>query len=310
MKKFLALFLTLVLILPILCSCSTPVIYDEENAVRAWLAERTEGYTQVSSTSMMYLKKDAEQFTVAIATGSNGLPRLEIEYDPVSITGKDPEILAVSVGGEKFAVSTHSNIVFDPYANQYTRSMKIYRKDENTFRIFFWLYGEDTDFYPLPRLLTAEQYQQLLPIFNEYTEKERLESEELGEEVVNYAGIFMDSYVGKYTSALAANPSGAIFYEYNGGAAEYVSVFRDLISRLGLTQQDWRKAYEGLGYTGYQPVYRLVYCDMIIGETEIDLTLNVGDAYDSPAMKEKNLDLSYTFCPNLAQQEFMNVTVK
>jgi len=309
LKKSLALLLTLLFCTALFCSCSAPVIYGEEKASAAWLTERTEGYTRVTASGLMYLKKDPKQFTVAIATGSDGYPRLEIEYDPVSIVGKDPTILSVKAGEEEFAVSTHANTVFDPYANQYTRSMKVYQKDENTFRIFFWLFGEDTDFYPLPRLLNETQYRQLLDIFNQFTEEQRIESENRGDEPVNYAGIFMDSYQGKYSSNKVTNPKGTIFYEYNGGAKDYVPIFANLTARLGLTQQDWRKSYEELGYVDYRPVYRLMYCDLVIGETVTEITLNTGDVYDSPAMKEKNLTLTYELCPNLAQQDFMKITV-
>lgn len=308
MKKTLALLLSAVLLWG-LFGCSAPIIYEEEIAAVQWLNERTEGYTALPPNQTR-LYKDEEGFIFHIRSASGGIPRPEIEYDPLSVTVRETDLLTSFVGDTPFATASTLNRVFHPYQNQYNSAMQIFWKDAKTFRVFLWLYAEDTDDYPLPRILNAEQYQSMLELVNAYNDEMYVKHENEGALHVNYVQIFLDSYPGKYISDKVSNPEGVIFYEYNGGAKDYVSEYSSLFAKLNMTQQDWRASYEALGYKGAKPVYQILYFDVAIGNTVIDLTLNTADVYTSPALQEKNLTFTYTFCPELAKQEFMNVTQK
>ena len=306
MKKILALCLAAVFLTG-LWGCSAPILYDEELAALRWVEEHTEGYTKLADNQRK-IYKDSEGFIFNFRVLSGGIPQPQIEYDPTSTTVTEEIFLTASVNGEVFASASSLNRVFHPYRNTYESAMQIYRKDDSHFRIFLWLYGEDTDFYPIPRLLTQEQYEAMLPLIRIYNEEKYVESENDFREPINYEEIFLNAYEGTYLSEKVTNPDGVMFYEYNGTADEYTSDFATVFSQLNLTEQDWREAYESLGYTGTKSVYQILYFDVAVGNTIMDLTLYSSDVYTSPALQEKNLTFTYDFCPTLAKQEFMNVT--
>ncbi len=309
MKKFLALALLLCLTVT-LCGCHSAIIYDEEKTVNAWLEERTEGYQTVSPSRRMILTNVEEGFKIRIDTGSDAQPRLTVENDAINTIAVENGILTVTAGDKVYAAADNSNKVFDPYRNAYTSSMKVYQKDENTFRVFFWLYGEDTDFYPLPKLLTEEQYSQMLTVVENYTQTQAQQSELQGEDPFNYSGEFMSLYKGKYFSDLAKNPEGTIYYEATGTTTENAAIYRNLFTSLGLSEQGWRESYENLGYTGQNLNLQIVYFDMVMGTDKVTLTLHTNDAYSSPKLKEANLSLTYGFCPSLQNFDFIGTEVK
>lgn len=308
MKKFLC-FIICATFLFALFGCSAPIIYEQEDEMLQWLTEHTEGYTQLSETQKR-LYKDREGFSFEFRTASGGFPQPEVEYDPVSVSVRETDFVSAWVGDTKYATASSLSRVFHPYRNQYFSAMQIYRKDAQHFRVFLWLYGEDTDDYPIPRLLTKEQYDIMLGHVEIYNNImcEKSEVEEI--ELVDYMEVFNTSYEAKYRSDKATNPSGELYYEYNGGAEKYKTNFQELFAKLELTPQEWRACYEELGYTGFYPVYQIVYVDITIGNTIIDMTLNTTDTYLSPALKEKNLSFTYTFCPDLAKQDFMNIVIE
>ena len=112
---------------------------------------------------------------------------------------------------------------------------------------------------------------------------------------------------GKYFSDKASNPNGGVFYQYTGEASEHMSEYRTLFKKLNLTEQDWRKSFESLGYTGQKETLQIVYFDISIGDTQITLDFHKSDSYTSDAWKALGKDFTYTFCPSLSLQEFMIV---
>ncbi len=309
MKKALSLILTL-LMAAALFGCGNAVIYEEETAVNTWLKERTQGYTQIAPSSRMVLFQEEEGFKIRIDTGSDMIPKLTVENDKTNTVALDNSILTVTAGDGLYAKADHTSSVFDPYKNRYTRAMQVYQKDGTTFRIFFWLYGSATDFYPIPQLLTSDQYDRMLKILEDYTAEKLEETEAVGETNVNYTGDFMALYKSYYFTDKAKNPGGTIFYEYNGTPSEHLLVYRNLFSQLEMTEQDWRKSFEDLGYTGQKLDLQIVYCDLVVGTDTVDLSLQTSDAYTSALLQSKNLTLTYAFCPSLSQQDYIRVEVK
>ncbi|MBP3300378.1 MAG: hypothetical protein J6M34_02590 [Clostridia bacterium] len=319
MKKILSLLLLSVFAVTLFCSCSAPVIYPEEDAARKWLKERTVGYEKLENGAT-WLRKDAQGFLVYLATSSQSAkPFLEVEYDPSNVKTRDSALITVYGNGQSHGAVYNTNCVFDPYANDYHHSMQVYRKDEDTYRIFFWFYYADTDFYPIPKLLTEEQYQQMLTIVNAYTDEQYQISENAGEKPINYAGAFLDSYKATYASDLVSDPTGSVFYEYaplskelqdkhGGNNSYFVVTFHNLFQDLNLSVQDWRDSFASLGYGEYRPAYQILYFDLTIGSSVIGMDLKTSDVYFSPALQDSGIIFNYDFCPELAKQSFMRVT--
>jgi len=308
MKKILSLLLILPLLAG-LCACSSGVIiYEEETAIHQWIAQRTEGYTQIAPSSMMYLRKDNSAFTLRIDTGSDTYPRVTVINELKNVTAVDNTMLTVKQGDQLFAQSTHTNRFFDPYSNDYTPTMKVYKKDDYTFRVFFWLYGSNTDFYPIPLLLTAEQFLQAKAQVDAYNQEKYAESADAGDQPFDYSAEFTSLYEAKYFSDKAKNPKGEIYYEYTGAACDNLTVYRNLIRRLGLTEQDWRKSFEDLGYVGQALNLQIVYCDITVGTADISMVLKTSDPFTSQALKAKNPQFTYTFCSSLATYDFIKIT--
>lgn len=291
-----------------LCSCTgKPIIYDEEIAVQQWLTRHTEGYALLQASSRMVLYRDEEGFTVKIDTGTDLIPRITVADEKTNTTAVDNSFLIVTEDASLYAQASHANSVFDPYRNSYTRALKVYKKDDTTFRVFFWLYGSATDFYPIPQLLTSDQYTQMLEKVDAYTWEHYDESMEEQGEAINYTGDFMALYKGQYFSDKATNPNGEIFYQYTGTASEYLSVYEDLFAELGLTQQDWRKSYETLGYTGQRLDLQILYCDINVGTDAVHFTLNTSDAYTSNLLAYRNPKFTYAFCSGMIGKSFVRV---
>ncbi len=309
MKKILSLFLLLSLTVA-LCGCGNAIVYEEEKTVDTWLKEHTTGYTEWKSTSRMMLYTVEEGFKISITTGSDRLPKLTVENDATNTVAVENAVLTVTAGEKLYAAANHENRVFDPYRNRYTASMKVFQKDAETFRIFFWLYGEDTDFFPLPKLLTQEQYDKILALVEAYTQEQIQVSETQGEDPFNYTGEFLSLYKSKYFSDLAKNPDGTIYYEFTGVETENALLYRNLIAQLEMTEQDWRKSYEDLGYTGPKLNLQIVYCDLVIGADKVTFTLRTDDAYTSHLLASKDLALTYAFCPSLTNFDYIQVDVK
>lgn len=307
MKRILSFFLLFPLLLTF-CACSHPIIYPEEETVHKWLTERTDGYSQVSPSSRMVLFSEEDGFTVKIDTGSDMNPRLTIADERTNISAVDNTILSAAVGDRLFATSTHTNRVFDPYRNGYTRAMQVYRKDASTFRIFFWLYGGIGDFYPIPRLLTQAQYEQILKIVEEYTDTEYRKSIENNEVAVNYLEDFSRLYKEKYASDLAPNPNLGVFYECDTPNSDYLSVYTKLFNQMGLSPQEWRESFADLGYVGEKSTLKILYCDLTVGEGTVDIVLKTKDSYTSPLASALSAPWVYTFCPSISLQEFVHIT--
>lgn len=309
LKKAFALCLLLTFLLS-LFGCSHAIVYDEEKDVHNWLTERTKGYTQIPNSSRMVLYEVEDHFAAKITTGSNGAPRLIIENQMTYVTATENSILSVTTPSSAFGMGTNEPKVFDPYRNTYTASMKAYQKGDNQFRVFFWIYGAPTDFYPIPQLLTEEQYNKMLKIVGDYTEAQKIVSEQQDTEPVNYLGDFMSIYSNGYFSDKARNPSGEIFYQYNGAQSQYLSTYRNLFGKMGMSEQDWRKSYEELGYTGHHPQLLIVYFDMTVNEKTVDITLMKSDTYRSGSLALKNPNFIYAFCPGFETHEFITITAE
>lgn len=290
-----------------LFGCSRPIIYEEEVRTHSWLTQRTEGYTQIDPSSRMILFREDDGFTVKIDTGSDMNPRLTVVNDQTYITAAENSLLTATADQSLFAKATHANRVYDPYKNRYTRALQVYQKDETTFRIFFWLYGSATDFYPVPRLLTEKQYKQMLEIVETYTNEQKAVSEQNGEEPVNYLKDFSTLYKPYYASDVATNPNLGIFYELEG-TSEYLSEYRTLFAQLEMTEQDWRASFESLGYTGDQPHFQILYCDLTVEESNLTFALRTDDVYNSKALQAAGTQLTYAFCPSLATYDFITVS--
>ena len=248
MKK---LFCLLLIGAALLCGCASATFYEEETQMRAWLAPRTEGYTLLQASSRMVLRRDEKGISLQIDTGSDTSPRLKVSDGKAHASVAETELLTLTVNGVEHAKATHAMIHYDPYRNAYTPSMKVYQKDADHFRIFFFLYGGGTDFYPVPRLLTETQYKQMLEQVKAYTEQETKKSLEKEEDPVNYTGDFLNLYTGVYQTPKASNPDGKMIYVYNEEAAsDHLDVYRTLFGTLNMSEQDWRRSFEKLGYTG------------------------------------------------------------
>ena len=110
------------------------------------------------SDTQRRLYKDAEGFIVEMRIASGGFPQPEIEYDPTSTKVRESDFVSLWGGDKPFATASNLTRVFHPYQNQYLSAMQVYQKDAKNFRIFLWLYGEDTDDYPIPRLAGKEPH--------------------------------------------------------------------------------------------------------------------------------------------------------
>ena len=309
MKKILSVLLVLLITTTLLCACNSAVIYEEETAINAWLKQRTQGYGQVSPSSRMILFRADGGFTVRIDTGSDLSPKLTVEDDETNTVVQEKSILTATSDTALYAIADHARRVFDPYKKRYTYSMQVWQKDASTFRIFFWLYGEDTDFYPIPKLLTADQYTEALALVEQYNVEQQAKSEVSGEKIVDYTGDFINLYKAAYFSEKAKNPKGEVYYECVG-VTEYASAYRTVFAKMGLSEQDWRNSFEDLGYTGQKLNLQIVYCDVSIGKDTVDMILRTDDAYTSALLKSKNLTLTYSFCPTLKTQDYVNVEIK
>ena len=293
MKKILCLALILLLFAS-LFGCSKAIIYPEEVETNQWLKERTKGYSQITPSSRMIFYRDGD-VTVRIDTRNNNIPELTVSYERTNTTYTETSLLTATTDTHLFASATHENRVFDPYRNAYTRALQVWQKDENHFRMFFWLYGEYTDFYPIPALLTEKQYTKMVEIVSAYHQQKEAEAYASNGDVINYLGDFLKLYEGTYQSNKATNPKGTLFYQYNGTKSEYLTIYGSLFAQLGLTAQDWRKSFEDLGYAEQKTLLNLIYCDVAIENGEVFLTLNVKDSYRT----ENVPSLSYSFCPVL-----------
>lgn len=307
MKKFLATALIPILLIA-LFACSRTRFYSEEEEYRDWLQEHTAGYSRLTTSRRMILTESGARFRIQINIGSSNLPQLQITDNTTSVTVSEPSVLTVRIGETLYAEGTAAAIDFNPYQNQYDSAMKVYQKDETHFRIFFALYGDGTDFYPIPRLLTEKQYQDLLALVTEYTETQRKKSDEAGDEPINYTEDFLKLYSGTYTSELAENPKGTIFYQYTGEASNYLSDYRELMLKMGISEQEWRRSFEDLGYTGFYPNRILLYADLTVEDSGVFLTLHPEDGYQSSKVKTARYQFSYAFCPSLQEASFVTIS--
>ena len=293
MKKFLCFALLLTLALSFF-GCSKAIIYPQEEETNQWLRQQTAGYTQITPSSRMILYRDSD-ITVRIDTRNNNVPELTVSYESTNTSFTETSMLTATTTSKLFASATHENRVFDPYRNAYTRALQVWQKDENHFRIFFWLYGENTDFYPIPALLTEKQYTKMVELVTEYHAQKEAEAYASNDDVINYLGDFLKLYEGAYQTPKAANPKGKLFYQYNGASSQYLTVYRSLFAQLGLSEQDWRNSFEDLGYVAQETTLLLTYCDLVIENGEVSLSLNVKDSYKTQDVPS----LTYSFCPAL-----------
>ena len=308
MKKILSLALVLFTVTTML-GCSKAVIYEEETEINTWLKQRTEGYVQLPPSSQMVLASTQNGIKIDLDTGADMIPELKIKPGKTADFLTENNILTLSEGETVFAKANHKNSVFNPYRNHYTRALQVWKKDDFTFRIFFWLYGDNTDFYPIPKLLTQSQYSEMLELVKAYDAQKAEESINAETNVVNYTGDFLGLYKSFYFSDKAKNPDGDIYYECVG-TTEYAAEYRKLFAQLGLSEQDWRKSFEALGYTGQKLNLQIVYCDLTIDGNSVNLTLQTADAYTSALLQSKELNLQYSFCPALQNSEGITVEVK
>ena len=308
MKKILSLALVL-LTVATLFGCSKAVIYEEETTIHTWLKQRTEGYVQLTPSSLMVLTNREDGYRIELSTGSDMIPELTVKNQKNNTTATEKNLLTVTTDQTLFAQANHKNSVFDPYRNSYTRALQVWKKDESTLRIFLWLHGEYTDFYPIPKLLTQSQYSEMLKLVEDYDAKRAEASKNSGEKIINYTGDFLNLYKSSYFSDKAKNPDGDIYYECVA-TTEYAAEYRKLFAQLGLSEQDWRKSFEKLGYTGQRLNLQIVYFDLTIGKNGLKITLNTADAFTSALLKSKNLPLEYAFCPNLQAVDGIHVEIK
>ncbi len=308
MKKVLSLTLVLFTV-SILFGCSKAVIYEEETTINTWLKQRTEGYVQLTPSSLMVLTNREDGFRIELSTGSDMIPELTVKNRKNNTAGTERNLLTVTTDQTLFAQANHKNSVFDPYRNSYTRALQVWKKDDSTFRIFLWLYGDETDFYPIPKLLTQSQYSEILKLVEAYDAERAETSKNSGEKIINYTGDFLNLYKSSYFSDKAKNPNGDIYYECIG-TSEYAAEYRKLFAQLGLSEQAWRKSFETLGYTGQKLNLQIVYFDLVVNKNDLKMTLNTTDAFTSALLKSKNLPLQYSFCPALQEVDGIHVEVK
>ncbi len=306
MKKNGSLFLIFVLAAS-LCACSKAIVYQEETAINTWLKERTQGYSQVQSSSLMELYMKEEGFKVSLSTGSDRIPKLKVENDAVDETVEENRILTVSSSAGKIASATHKNSVFDPYRNAYVRSLQVWQKSEREFRVFLWLYAEETDFYPIPKLLTKDQYDQALALVEAYNAQQAEKDELAGNKIINYTGDFISLYQASYGSEKAENPKGDLYYECVGTTI-YGDAYRSLFAELGLSEQDWRNSFKSLGYTGQELNLQIVYFDLTVGADAVSLALQTKDVYSTARWMAQNPSFTYAFCPAFAETEYITLT--
>ncbi len=171
MKKILSLALILS-ICATFFGCSKAIIYEEEAVIHQWLNQRTEGYVQLTPSSQMVLASTQNGIKIDLDTGADMIPELKIKPGKTADSLTENNILTLSEGETVFAKANHKNSVFNPYRNHYTRALQVWKKDDSTFRIFFWLYGNNTDFYPIPQLLTQSQYSEMLKLVEDYDAKQ------------------------------------------------------------------------------------------------------------------------------------------
>ena len=308
MKKTVS-FLLIFFLIPSLFACSKAIVYSEETEINTWLKARTEGYTQVQSSSLMDLYAEEEGFKVTLSTGSDMVPKLRVENDALNQTTEEKDLLTVFSGDTEIARATHKNRVFDPYRNSYVRALQVWQKSGTEYRIFLWLYAEDTDFYPIPKLLTPEQYQRILPLVEEYNETQAAEDEADGNKIVDYLGDFLSLYKATYSSEKAENSKGELFYECTGTTA-YGDIYRTLFAKLGLSEQNWRNSFRSLGYAGQTLNLQLVYFDLTVGGDAVSLSFAESDTFSTTRWTEQNPFVTYVFCPAFADTEYVTLTEK
>lgn len=306
MKKTGSLFLIFVLAAS-LCACSKAIVYQEETEMNGWLKEHTQGYYQVTPSSLMELYIEEEGFKVSLSTGSDMIPKLRVENDAVDDIVEENRILTVTSSDGEIASASHKKRVFDPYRNAYVRALQVWQKSETNFRVFLWLYAEDTDFYPIPKLLTKDQYDQALALVEAYDVEQAEKDELAGKAIVNYTGDFINLYNASYGSEKAENPKGDLYYECVGTTA-YGDAYRSLFAKIGLTEQDWRNSFKSLGYTGQELNLQIVYFDLTVGDSAVSLSLQTEDAYSTARWKAQNPAASYAFCPVFAETEYIILT--
>lgn len=306
MKKIGSLFL-IFLLAASLCACSKAIVYQEETAINTWLKERTQGYSQVQSSSLMELYMKEEGFKVSLSTGSDRIPKLRVENDAVDEKVEEERILTVTSKNDELAAASHEKSVFDPYRNAYVPALQVWQKSETEFRVFLWLYAEETDYYPIPKLLTKAQYDRALALVEAYDAEQAKKDELAGNKIINYTGDFINLYKASYGSEKAENPKGDLYYECVG-TTDYGDVYRSLFAEVGLSEQDWRNSFKSLGYTGQKLNLQVVYFDLTVGDSAVSLSLQTEDAYSTPRFKEQNPQVSYAFCPAFAETEYITLT--
>ena len=306
MKKIGSLFLIFVLAAS-LCACSKAIVYEEEREINGWLKDRTQGYSQISPSSLMNLYTKEEGFKISISTGSDMIPKLQVENDALNKKAEENSLLTVSSGDKEIVSANHKKSFFDPYRNAYVRSLQVWKKSDTQFRVFLWLYAEETDFYPFPKLLTQEQYDRIFALVQEFDAEQAEEDETAGNKVVDYTGDFINLYKASYNSDKAKNPKGELYYECVGTTL-YGSTYRSLFSQLGLSEQDWRNSFKELGYTGQELNLQIVYFDLTVGDDAVSLTLQTKDAYSTARWESRNPAVTYTFCPAFAEAEYITLT--
>ena len=308
MKKILALIFALLFTLAC-AGCSKPIIYEEEKETTQWLSEKTQGYSLVPTSAMMILTDQENGWKIQINTGSDMVPQLLIKNASNRSEITERSVLTVTTTSSLFAKATHASRVFNPYPNRFNPALQVWQKDATTFRIFFWLYGANTDFYPIPRLLTEKQYQTILGKVTDYNKEQEEKADLSGDRIINYTADFLKLYENTYYSEIAPNPDGDLFYQYTGEASDYMSIYRALFLEMGLSEQDWRKSFQSLGYTEQQTLLHVVYCDLTVEDGKVHMVLNTEDTYSTPSLKEMNLPLKYAFCPTV-NDEGIQIEVK
>lgn len=322
MKRILTLFLLFTMIVS-LAGCSGIVVYEEENAARAWVAERTKGYRRLYSPSATFdLYSDPEGFDIQLDAitypGENGnyeSPLLKID-DDVSNSGQIMETVDGTSEGSLLSLTSQIGFfgraicdacIFDPYSNSYDQAMQVYQKDDRTFRIFCWIGAEVTDFYPIPRIMTKDMYEKTYKLVEDYTEEKLQESMDEGEAAFNYAAEFADIYKPVTSSDKVENPKGKTFYLLSKGS-ENLNTYASLFQSLEYSVQELREIFDGLGYRGPQTAYTIVYFDLVVTDTTVNLTLCESDTYRSPALQKLGYNFTYSFCPTLSRYDFMKIT--
>ncbi len=311
MKKY-ACYLLSLLFLFLLCSCTPAAVYDADRQVRDFIAASTEGYTQLSSSSLIRLWDEEEGFSVRVLYGSDYVPTLRIYYARNRVTLDESDILQLTAKDKQGNLITYSNPTafpefFDSYQNRYISAVQVYQK-ENSFRILFFLIRQD-DFYPFPQFLSQEMYDSLCKKTEIFTKEQNGIADQNGQDGTDYLAMVRASYDAVIADPRLTKQQGRTIYRYKdaGISPENLEILKKgVFFSPPYTTQQLRQLYQEYGYEDYSPDRVIVPVTLTVGE-KISLEATVEQCYFSSAAQQNYTDFTLTLCPTLKNYDFIEV---